>query len=121
MSTPEGRVKAKVKAGLKTLPRCHPHWPVQNGMGAPTLDNVTCVNGYYVAIETKVRGKKPTARQDATIASMRAAGAIVFVLDDDDVAGPMADWKWLNDLKQLGRPARSGIASGYLRQLTEEL
>lgn len=88
--TPEGRIKEKVKKILKASPQCYYHMPVQNGMGAPTLDFVGCSFGRYFAIETKAPGHKPTPRQEATIAAMRAAGAEVFVIDGNE-----GQYKWL--------------------------
>ena len=78
--TPEGRVKDAVKKLLKEH-RVYWHMPVQNGMGAPSLDFVCCVKGKYFAIETKAPGKKPTPRQENTIAEIQRAGGKVFVID----------------------------------------
>lgn len=89
MATPEGLVKTHVKALLaKYKPALYAHWPVQNGMGSPTLDCVGAINGHAFAIETKAPGKKPTARQAVTIADMQDAGIAVFVIDDSP--GPTA-------------------------------
>jgi predicted hotdog family 3-hydroxylacyl-ACP dehydratase len=77
--TPEGKIKAKVKALFKRIGLYY-HMPVQNGMGEPTLDFIACLRGYFIAVETKAPGKKPTARQQITMASMRASGAFVFVV-----------------------------------------
>lgn len=84
-STPEGKVKDYVKKCFRELGfngiNIYYHMPVQNGMGAPTLDILGCFNGKFFAIETKAPGKKPTERQLVTIADMEAAGAAVFVFD----------------------------------------
>jgi len=84
-NTSEGKVKLQVKRALKMLQdRGYPvyyHMPVQNGMGKPTLDFIGCIKGQFFAIETKAPGKKPTERQEGTIADMRKAGANVFVYD----------------------------------------
>lgn len=89
-STPEAKVKAKVKRALKGLQdRGYPvyyHMPVQNGMGEPTLDFVGCANMRFFAIETKAPGKKPTERQLSTIAEMEKAGGTVFVYDGKNTA-----------------------------------
>lgn len=84
MTTPEGKVKAKVKRELKTLPRKFVFMPVQNGMGAPGLDFFNCIEGLFVAIETKVPGKVLTPRQEITKNAIEAAGGVVFVCDTDD-------------------------------------
>lgn len=86
MTTPEGKVKDRVKKLLKAA-GVYWHMPVQNGMGSPSLDFICCARGYYLAIETKAPGKKPTPRQEATIREMTKAGAFVFVVaDDEDLA-----------------------------------
>jgi hypothetical protein len=81
--TPEGRVKHLVKKMLAEFTGLHAHWPVQNGMGSPTLDCIVCCRGYYVAIETKAPGKHPTPRQELTIEHIKAAGGLVFVISND--------------------------------------
>lgn len=87
MATPEGRVKAQVNRAIADL--CSSHgkniyrfMPVQNGMGAPGLDYFLCVNGYFVAIETKARGNTLTPRQTLTKEAIEAAGGRVFKVDD---------------------------------------
>ena len=92
MATPEGRIKAKVKAALKTLPVSFQHWPVQSGMGAPILDCIACINGRYIAIETKAPGKRPTPRQHMLIEQIEQAGGQTFVVDDDLSLGAAIDW-----------------------------
>lgn len=84
-TTPEGRIKFRVKALLNTLPECYYHMPVQNGMGRPTLDFVGCLRGWFFAIETKAPGKQLTPRQQFTVEEMVRAGAKVFVIDSDDM------------------------------------
>lgn len=82
--TPEGRVKAKVNRRLRTLgDKVWRFMPVQMGMGIPALDYLLCVNGQFVACETKVKGKKLTDRQQLTSDAIRAAGGRVFVVYDD--------------------------------------
>jgi hypothetical protein len=80
--TPEGKVKAQVRKGLRPIARLWEFMPVQNGMGKPALDFLLCVNGHFIAIETKAKGKKLTTRQEHTKAEMEGAGAVVFVVDD---------------------------------------
>jgi len=84
MSTPEGKVKDRVKKLLKSFPCIYYHMPVQNGMGAPSLDFICCVRGYYLAIETKAPGKKPTPRQELTMEAIAKAGGFVYVVSDDE-------------------------------------
>src|SRR5271163_904117 len=87
MSTPEGKVKAALKRELKQrLPKSYRFWPVQMGLGATTLDCLLCVNGQFIAIETKRPGAKLTARQELVRDEIVSAGGIVFVVDSPMVA-----------------------------------
>lgn len=84
MSTPEGKIKAKLNAKLKKLNYAWKFMPVPNGYGLPSLDYLLCVAGHFVAIEAKADAKKqPTPRQIQTMADIRAAGGIVFVVYDN--------------------------------------
>lgn len=80
--TPEGKVKTRVKLVLSSH-GAYWHCPVQNGMGAPSLDFICCFKGRYFAVETKAPGKKPTPRQEITISEIEKAGGKVFVIDGD--------------------------------------
>lgn len=84
-TTPEGKIKAEIKRALATLAkkgyRVYYHMPVQNGMGAPTLDFICCINGKFLGIEAKAPGKKPTDRQQGTIADIIAAGGSAIWYD----------------------------------------
>jgi len=82
--TPEGAVKARVKKVLAQYgEELDAFWPVQNGMGTPALDCIVCYRGHHIEIETKAPGKKPTPRQEITIAKKEKAGAKVFVIDGE--------------------------------------
>lgn len=81
--TPEGKVKRTVSALLKSYKSVYYFMPVQNGMGAASLDYLGSCNGRAFAVETKKPGGKPTARQELTIAAMKQGGMAVFVIDGD--------------------------------------
>ncbi len=85
--TPEGRIKKLVKAKLAPLVENHQCWafmPVQSGFGIPALDFLLCINGWFVAIETKKSANaKLTDRQQATKRDMEEAGGIVLVVYDE--------------------------------------
>lgn len=82
MTTPEGKLKAKVKAFLKER-GAYFFMPVPSGYGTPTLDFIGCYKGRFFAIETKAPGKKPTPRQQVTMDDMQfKGGAFVFFSDD---------------------------------------
>jgi hypothetical protein len=80
-STPEGRVKNKVRRLLKQYPHLYFYWPVPQGFGASTVDCLICYHGVFIAIETKAPGKQPTKRQAVTIGEIANAGGHVFVID----------------------------------------
>lgn len=83
--TPEGRIKAKLRRKLDELPCNYVFMPVQNGMGAPTLDYLICAGGWFIAIETKASAKHPlTPRQLATWAKIEDAHGLVYVVYDDE-------------------------------------
>lgn len=79
--TPEGKVKARVKAVLKRFGAYY-HMVVQNGMGAPSLDFVGCHAGRFFSVETKAGNKDMTDRQKQTASEMRKAGGKVFLVND---------------------------------------
>lgn len=95
MATPEGKVKNKVKEVLKRY-NVYWHCPVQNGMGAPSLDFICCIRGKYFGIETKAANKKPTPRQETTIHSIQSAGGVAFVVNE--VEGMDLLELWLNEV-----------------------
>jgi hypothetical protein len=81
--TPEGRVKAGIKAWL-TERRIWFYMPVQNGMGVAGIpDIIACWHGRFIAIECKAPGKakNTTKLQDFQLASIRESGGYAFVTD----------------------------------------
>lgn len=96
--TPEGRVKAAIKKVLdRYKPDLYAHWPVQNGMGAPTLDCNAEVRGIAFHIEAKAPGEKPTERQQKTIREIERAGGKVFVIDGQQSQLDELDC-WINQI-----------------------
>lgn len=86
MTTPEGKVKAKVNKILSQYDGVYRFMPVPTGYGMTTLDYLLCVHGRFVAIETKTRGKDLTPRQQQTRAAIEAAGGIVLRIDEDNMS-----------------------------------
>jgi hypothetical protein len=79
--TPEGRVKEKLKKFLGG----YQFWPVQTGYGQTTLDLLVCQNGRFYGIECKREGiRKPTPRQAAVMARIRAAGGVTYLVTMKD-------------------------------------
>ena len=89
--TPEGRVKAKVKAVLAQHGAYY-HMVVQNGLGAPSLDFVGCHSGRFFAVETKAGCKDMTDRQKQTSRLMRDAGATVFLVNEKVGLDDLKQW-----------------------------
>ena len=82
-STPEGKVKARVKDIIsKCGDDAYCFWPVQTGMGSRTLDCLGVHKGAAFAIETKAPGKHPTEIQELIIEQMERAGVTVFVIGE---------------------------------------
>ena len=91
MTTPEGKVKARVKKVLAAH-GAYWHCPVQNGMGAPSLDFVGCHRGRYFAVETKAGNKQMTPRQETTAEEIRAAKGLVFLVNDVEGLDILEEW-----------------------------
>jgi hypothetical protein len=98
MTTPEGRVKAKVREILKAYPGMYTYWPVPSGYGRTTVDVLGCYRGRMFAVEVKAPGKKPTLRQTAELNDVRRAmgkSFVVAAVDDPALDGLVA---WLDML-----------------------
>jgi hypothetical protein len=83
MTTPEGKMKDKIKKLLHRY-KVYFHMPVQNGMGAPTLDFICCHWGFYIGIEAKAPKKDLTDRQYITKGEIENAGGIVLRVSSDE-------------------------------------
>jgi hypothetical protein len=83
MSTPEGTVKYKIKAYLKSLePQLWGFMPVPTGYGVRGIpDFVGCYKGRFFAIEAKRLGGKPKPWQDLVMRAITLAGGLVIVAD----------------------------------------
>lgn len=89
--TPEGRIKERLKKLLKAHGAYY-HMPVQNGMGAPSLDFVCCHRGRFFAIETKAGNKKMAERQEHTASEMRKAGGLAFLVNEVEGLDILEEW-----------------------------
>ena len=83
MLTPEARIKKKVREKIRASGG-YVFSPVQMGMGSPTLDDLCCIGGKFIAIEYKAEGKAPTPRQLLTMSQMREAGGVAIWGDSAD-------------------------------------
>lgn len=85
-STPESKVKAKIKAILKEH-GVYYAMPIGTGYGnAGVPDFLCCIKGRFVAIEAKANGGKTTALQDKNLRDIGLAGGITCVLNEDNVS-----------------------------------
>lgn len=98
MSTPEGKVKTRVKKLLDEHGAWH-NWPVPAGYGIPMLDCVGCHHGTFFAIETKAPGQKLTPRQEFIKAEIEQAGGIVFVIGEQVVENDPDTWTGMQELE----------------------
>lgn len=59
--------------------------PVHNGLGKMTTDFIVCVNGHFLAIETKIGKNVPTNRQLLFLKSVVAAGGSAYVVNEQNL------------------------------------
>ena len=94
-STPENKVKTKLKKTLDEMGIWH-FSPFQAGMGRAGIpDIIACYNGLFVAFECKANGNKPTALQQREIDNIRKAKGLAFVVDENNVQDikELLQWK----------------------------
>ena len=81
MSTPEGKVLAKIVRYLATLERCY--WVKVHGsrftINQPDL--IVCYRGAMICIEVKAPGNEATPGQLSVLRKWARAGAITLVAD----------------------------------------
>jgi len=84
-STPESKVKAKIKAILKEH-GVYYAMPIGTGYGnAGVPDFLCCIKGKFLALEAKANGGKTTALQDKNLRDIGAAGGITLIIREDNV------------------------------------
>jgi hypothetical protein len=84
MTTPEARVKAKLRKLLGKYTGIYTYWPVPFGYGRTTLDVLGCYRGRFFSVETKAEGKKPTLRQMGELEHIAEAMGKSFVITGTD-------------------------------------
>ena len=83
-TTPEAKVKAKVVGILKDEGAYY-FFPATHGYGRSGVpDIVACVNGHFFAIECKAGKNKPTALQVREIETIRKAGGVAVVANEEN-------------------------------------
>lgn len=91
MSTPEKKVKDKVKKILDAL-ECYYFMPATHGYGRSGVpDIVGCYKGRFFAIECKANGGKTTALQDRELRRIEKVGGGQLVVDENNI-GAVEIW-----------------------------
>lgn len=84
-STPEAKVKARLKKHLDAMGIYH-FSPFQAGMGRAGIpDVIGCYRGLFVAFECKAGKGKTTALQERELNAIRTAKGLAFVINEENV------------------------------------
>jgi hypothetical protein len=84
-STPEGKVKDKIKKILKAHGAYYA-MPMGTGFGnAGVPDFLCCIDGRFVAIEAKAGVGKTTALQKKNLAEIESCGGSAWVINEDNI------------------------------------
>lgn len=85
MSTPEAKVKAKVKTILKNLGAYYV-MPVTSGYGnSGAPDFLVCYQGKFIGLECKAGKGRVTALQQRNLDQIDLAGGWSFVINEENV------------------------------------
>jgi penicillin-binding protein-related factor A (putative recombinase) len=84
-STPEKKVKEKIKQILKARGAVY-CMPATGGFGKSGVsDFIVCYKGYFIAIEAKAGKGTTTALQDKWLAEVSEAGGISLVINENNM------------------------------------
>lgn len=84
-TTPEAKVKAKIKAILKAH-NIYYAMPIGTGYGNSGVpDFLCCVNGKFLAIEAKAGKGKTTALQEKNMQAINASGGYTCIIREDNL------------------------------------
>jgi len=85
MSTPESKVKARVKKVLSDL-NAYYAMPQGTGFGNSGVpDFVVCFRSRFIGIECKANGNKPTALQYKHLKDIQDSGGLALIVDESNV------------------------------------
>jgi pantoate kinase len=83
--TPEAKVKAKIKAILKTH-GVYYAMPIGTGLGNSGVpDFLVCHNGKFLGIEAKAGRGVPTALQEKNLRDIDRAGGLTLVITEENL------------------------------------
>ena len=84
-STPESKVKKRVREMLDKLGVYH-FMPPANGFGRAGIpDIIACMDGHFIAIECKAGDNKPTALQQRELHAITSAGGSAIVINEENL------------------------------------
>ena len=84
-ATPESKVKAKIKALLKSH-NIYYAMPIGTGYGNSGVpDFLCCVNGKFLAIEAKAGNGKTTALQEKNLRQIQDSNGWSMVVDEESI------------------------------------
>ena len=93
-TTPEGKVKKKVKDFLDRLGVYH-FSPPGMGLGRAGIpDIIACHRGRFIAIECKAGDNQPTALQSRELEAITNAGGLAFVVRESNL-DRLKDLVWM--------------------------
>ena len=93
-TTPEAKVKAKIKAILKAH-NVYYAMPIGSGYGnAGVPDFLVCCNGRFIGIEAKSGTNKATALQESNIQKIFDAGGVALVINEHTIPDLQELIKW---------------------------
>ena len=85
MTTPEKKVKDKVRK-LLTESGVYNFMPATHGYGRSGVpDIIACINGKFLAIETKAGKGTTTALQKRELDLIRKSGGVAMVINEDNL------------------------------------
>lgn len=86
MSTPEKKVKDKVRALLKQYGAYYA-MPATGGFGASGVpDFLVCFTGRFIGIECKAGGNTPTKLQENNLEAINKTGGIALVINEHNIS-----------------------------------
>lgn len=102
MSTPEGKVKKRVRDMFEAFaPNVTYTMPLTGGFGnSGTPDFLACCWGHFLAVECKAGNNTTTALQDREIEKIRTAGGKALVINEhnlEELAITLGAWKEHHD------------------------
>jgi Holliday junction resolvase len=94
MSTPEKKVKEAIKRALKKY-KVYYFMPATGGYGRSGVpDFICCAKGKFLAIEAKAGDNQLTALQAKEIESIREAGGVALVFNEETVLDIELHIRW---------------------------